>query len=138
MFSGVFPGLIVPGYSIMGSYVSGNTEVSSSRDAYPDPGGAYRNRRVRALRIPVPALAALFVLVAKKEGESDDDDHPQEGMQKNCGGTTTTLNAQTRGRLYTGPDNKVQISTTTTKEKDTGRTGIEWSPLLSEGVLNRR
>ena len=61
MFSGVRPGLIVPGYSSIGSYVSGNargeiaemsaavssgcdsaasSSVASSLRTYPEPGGA--------------------------------------------------------------------------------------------------
>ena len=41
MFSGVRPGLIVPGNSIIGWYESGSSDFSSSGVAYPDPGGAY-------------------------------------------------------------------------------------------------
>ena len=37
---------MVPGYSIIGSYVSGNGEVSSSGVAYPEPCGAIMYKRV--------------------------------------------------------------------------------------------
>jgi hypothetical protein len=40
MFSGVRPGLMVPGNSIMGSYDSGSLLGSSSCVEYPDAGGA--------------------------------------------------------------------------------------------------
>ena len=59
MFSGVRPGRIVPGYSIMGSYVDGSVLTSSSGPKYPEPGGGRINTRVVG-RLPTAAVVCWW------------------------------------------------------------------------------
>jgi hypothetical protein len=93
---------MVPGYSIMGSYVSGRTDLSSSRDAYPDPGGAYRNRGMLV-------LAGRRTTATTPNAQATGRLAPGAGKAKKRAATTEKEEKRSERKFWLPPDSRSSL-----------------------------